>query len=110
MYRCGEFMARAYAMIVQKELHKYFYLLNAAERRRLADRCRTSSKHIQNIIYGAACSPGLAVEIDKASGGLVPFDRLCKNVDWNYVRKSTPCTKQRKTVDVEEPHCAGVTQ
>lgn len=72
------------------ELKNFFMAMTMAEREAFARRCGTSRAHVTNVAYKTKpCSPKLAVEIDRESGGVVSCDTLSSDVDWDWVRRSS---------------------
>jgi len=72
------------------QLKKFMAPLSAEERDKFAKRCGTSRGHLQNIMYGKACAPELALLIEKESGGAVRVESLCPNVEWSYLQNRFP--------------------
>lgn len=52
-----------------------------------AARCGTSLGYLKLVMYGNRnCSAGLAISIDRESGGVISCDDLCPDVDFDYIR------------------------
>ena len=73
------------------DLKTYFQSLDLPGRQSFADRCGTTVKHLTNIGYGyKTCGESLAINIERESGGAVRCEELRSDVDWAYLRNSTP--------------------
>ncbi|MBV2181709.1 MAG: helix-turn-helix domain-containing protein [Castellaniella sp.] len=49
--------------------------------------CDTTVGYLRQVAYGnRQCSASLAIAIDRESAGRVPFEDLCPDADWAYVR------------------------
>jgi DNA-binding transcriptional regulator YdaS (Cro superfamily) len=74
------------------DLKDYFLPLDSEARQDFASRCKTTVKQLQNICTnGRVCSPELAINIERESGGKVPVERMAPiakriRVDWAYIR------------------------
>lgn len=56
------------------------------EREEFAVRIGTTYKHLQQIAYGnRPCNPVYAVNIDRETGGQVPMQEMCPEIDWDHV-------------------------
>lgn len=66
---------------------KNFYIsMSVSDRQRFAERCGTTVGQLRNIAYGRSCGEKLAVDIEKASNGVVRCEDLRPDVDWAYLR------------------------
>lgn len=111
--------AKAFAIVMAMDtFHSFFKRLSKDERKAFAESAGTSVAYLWQIIYGQRrCSEALAIEISKASGGVVRFDALCPDVDWEYVRRSLQSiakskpniVEQVETVDDVQPPTGGKT-
>lgn len=53
----------------------------------LAEKMDTTTGQLRQIAYGNRnCSPRLAVELDKYSGGVLSMVQLAPNLDWDHIR------------------------
>jgi DNA-binding transcriptional regulator YdaS (Cro superfamily) len=69
--------------------HAYFKAMSKDERQAFADRVDTSVAYLWQIIYKQRrCNESLAIEIEKASNGVVRVENLRPDVDWAYIRAS----------------------
>lgn len=67
----------------------YWRTLDRTGREQLAKQCGTSANHLRNIAYGQkTCGEGLAVALERETGGRVRCEDLRPDVDWNYLRTS----------------------
>ncbi len=70
------------------ELRDFFLALSTDERDVFASKCGTTTGHIKHIYSGnRTCSERIAIEMDKYSSGAVSCDKLCPDMDFNYLRK-----------------------
>lgn len=68
-------------------LRAYLKSLSHTERTAFARRCRTTFGYLRKaIIVGNKLGGGLAVAIDRESGGAVRCEVLRPDIDWSYVR------------------------
>lgn len=72
------------------------YLMNDSmsieDRRDFARRCGVAWGSIKNVMDGhSACGEGLAIAIDRESGGKVPVEYMRPDIDWAYLRGSGSC-------------------
>lgn len=74
-------------------LREYLFGMALAEREDFARRCGTSARHLQNIVYGKTCGETLAINIERESGGAVRCEDLRPDVDWAYLRGTSPAEK-----------------
>lgn len=74
-------------------LREYLFGMALAERKAFAERCGTSVRHLQNIVYGKTCGETLAINIERESGGAVRCEDLRPDVDWAYLRGTAPAEK-----------------
>lgn len=71
--------------MVLMELHAYYSALPAEERAELANACKTTVGHLQNIAYGLRkASATLAVAIERATSGAVTRRDLRPD-DWHLI-------------------------
>lgn len=79
------------------DIKTYVMSLAPDERRQFADRCGTSLGHLRNIGYGfRTCADGLAIAIERESGGAVTVEELSPDTDWAYIRNSKrPMVRKR---------------
>lgn len=69
------------------DLKAYLFTLSVQRRHDFAERCGTSYPHLRNIAYGLKpCGEGLAVNVERESGGAVRCESLRPDVDWAYLR------------------------
>ncbi|MGJ8516611.1 transcriptional regulator [Carnimonas bestiolae] len=70
-------------------LKEYLSELGKVGRKVMAQRCGTSPQYLYQLSLGnRTASPRLAIEIEKASGGVITCESLCPDVDWEYLRKN----------------------
>ena len=70
-------------------LLEFLKSLDAAARAAFADKCGTSIDYLFQIAYGKRQPKvGLAVAIERESGGQVGCEKLLPGVDWKYLRGS----------------------
>ena len=66
-------------------LHTYLFSLPKEDRVKLADGCKTSVGHLNNVSYGyKAASPALSVLIEKMTNGAVTRKSMRPN-DWRSI-------------------------
>lgn len=76
-------------------LKTYLSGLTLKERDAFAARVGTSAGHLRNMSYGyRTCAETLAIEIERASDGVVTCEELCPQADWAYVRGTRVQRKQ----------------
>jgi DNA-binding transcriptional regulator YdaS (Cro superfamily) len=64
--------------------HTYLFSLSKEDRVKLADGCKTSVGHLNNVSYGKSASPALSVLIEKMSNGAVTRKSMRPN-DWSLI-------------------------
>ncbi len=70
-------------------LKTYLFSMPVADRVKWAARCGTTYPHLRNVAYGQKpCSPVLAINVERESGGAVRCEDLRPDVDWGYLRNS----------------------
>jgi DNA-binding transcriptional regulator YdaS (Cro superfamily) len=80
------------------DLKTYLSTLTLDERATFAAACGSTAGHLRNIGYGdRLCRESLAIEIEKATNGLVTCEELRPDVDWAYVRGSAAMQEGRKS-------------
>lgn len=64
--------------------------LSHEEKKFFAERCGTSVGYLKQVGYGNKnCGGGLAICIERESGGLVTCEEICPvGVDWQYIRNA----------------------
>lgn len=73
------------------DLKEYLSGLTVADRESLADRCGTTIGHLRNVSYGyRPCGESLAIAIERESSGAVRCEDLRPDVDWEYLRGTSP--------------------
>lgn len=73
------------------ELKAFLETMSLEQRDAFASRCNTSAGHLRNISYGyKTCGEKLAIEIERESEGVVPCEALRPDVDWAYLRSTSP--------------------
>jgi DNA-binding transcriptional regulator YdaS (Cro superfamily) len=76
------------------DLKAFLETLTLKERDAFAARCQTSAAHLRNVSYGyRPCAEKLAIAIEKESGRAVTCERLRPDVDWAYLRGTSPRPK-----------------
>ena len=69
----------------------YIKRLNKSDLDALADRCVTSAGQIKQVAYGnRRASAGLAVSLERETGGEVSCESLRPDIDWSYLRGTRP--------------------
>lgn len=69
------------------DLKTYFLGLPVDQRASFAERCGVAAGHLRNIAYGSrSCTEGVAIAIERESGGAVTCEALCPGTDWAYLR------------------------
>ncbi len=69
------------------DLKTYLAELTPDARKAFADACGTSVGHLRNIGYGIkSCAEGLAIQIERNTGGKVVCETLRPDVDWAFLR------------------------
>jgi DNA-binding transcriptional regulator YdaS (Cro superfamily) len=72
-------------------LREYIKPLKKPELEQFALRCGTSAGQIKQVAYGhRRASAGLAVKIDRETGGAVSCEEMRSDIDWAYLRGSNP--------------------
>lgn len=70
-----------------ESLKKYLAEMTPEDRKTFAKKCGTTLGNLHQVIYvNKKCGAGLAIEIEKASKGVVACDDLCSGVDFGYLR------------------------
>lgn len=70
-------------------LHEYIKQLGKVELEAFAARCRTSVGQLKQVAYKhRRPNAGLAIDIERESGGAVTCEELRADVDWAYLRSS----------------------
>lgn len=81
------------------ELKPYLETMSLEQREAFAARCGTSAGHLRNISYGyKPCGEGLAINVERESDGTVTCEELRPDVDWAYLRSTSPKRKSGKGV------------
>lgn len=79
------------------ELKTYLETMTLEQREAFAARCSTSAGHLRNISYGyKPAGEKLAIDIERESEGAVPCESLRPDVDWEYLRSTSPRRKPGK--------------
>lgn len=69
----------------------YFKGLGAEGQNDLAARCKTSAGYLKLVAYGhKTIGEGLAVEVERETGGAIRCEDLRPDVDWEYIRSTKP--------------------
>lgn len=69
------------------ELKQYLDELGPEGRAAFANRCGAAVGHLLNVAGGhKRCGEGLAINIERESGGIVKCESLRSDVDWAYLR------------------------
>lgn len=72
-------------------LREYIKPLKKPELEQFASRCGTSVGQIKQVAYGhRRASAGLAVRIDRETGGAVRCEEMRPDIDWAYLRGNCP--------------------
>lgn len=72
-------------------LREYIKPLKKPELEQFAARCGTSAGQIKQVAYGhRRASAGLAVSIDRETGGTVSCEEMRSDIDWAYLRGNRP--------------------
>ena len=70
-------------------LHEYIKLLDKATLSDLAIRCGTTVGQLRQIAYqNRRANGGLAVSIERETGGAIKCEQLRPDIDWAYLRGS----------------------
>lgn len=70
-----------------EELLDFLNAQSVEDQRAFAARCDTSVGYLRQVGYGQRrCSASLAIAIDRESGGVISFESLCPDANWEYVR------------------------
>ena len=74
-----------------KKLLSYLNELPPPDRGAFASRCGTSFDYLRQIGYGnRVCREALAINIERESSRAVTCEELRPDVDWAYIRASSP--------------------
>lgn len=78
-----------------QKLLTYLNSLAKAERASFVERCGTSEGYLRKAISkGQRLGEGLCISIDRESSSAVRCEELRPDVDWAYLRDSTPTTQE----------------
>lgn len=91
----------------------YFMRLAVPQRDAFAARCGTSRGHLTNCAYNLKpCSPELAIQIERESGGRVRVESIRPDVDWKVIRRCAciPCKTRKGNRGEREAHPVTVDQ
>ena len=73
------------------DLKTYLFSLPMAERIRFGERCGTTYAHLRNVAYAQKpCGESLAINVERESRGAVRCEDLRPDVDWGYMRGTSP--------------------
>lgn len=79
------------------DLKTYLFGLPMDRRVKFAERCGTTYAHLRNVSYGQKpCGESLAINVERESGGAVRCEGLRPDVDWAYLRGTSPANAQRE--------------
>lgn len=71
-------------------LHAYIKKLDRDELDQFANRCKTTAGQLKQVAYGnRRAGAGLAVNLDRETGGQVTCEELRPDIDWAYLRQRT---------------------
>lgn len=71
-------------------LHEYIRGLEREALYSLANRCRTSVGQLKQVAYGnRRAGAGLAVDIERETGGAITCEQLRADIDWAFVRSTS---------------------
>ena len=67
----------------------FYFQMTKAERNSFAERCKTTTGHLQNVAYGyKEAGESLCINIERESDGQVRCETLRGDVDWAVLRNS----------------------
>jgi DNA-binding transcriptional regulator YdaS (Cro superfamily) len=70
-------------------LSEYLKTMDKEELEAFACRCGTSVGQLKQVAYGnRRASAGLAVGLDRESGGVIRCEALRPDIDWAYLRQA----------------------
>jgi DNA-binding transcriptional regulator YdaS (Cro superfamily) len=76
------------------DLLTYIKTLDLAGREAFAEGCSTSVGYLKQVAYGnKQCGESLAINIERESRRVVTCEELRPDVDWAYLRGSSPATR-----------------
>lgn len=79
-----------------KKLLIYLNSLPMIDRDAFAERCGASFDYLRQIGYGnRRCREAIAISIERESGRAITCEELRPDVDWAYIRASTPTTESK---------------
>lgn len=72
-------------------LKEYIKPLSRKDREKFAKRCETSIGMLSQVAYGhRRAGESLAINIERETNGVVRCEELRPDVDWNYLRNTSP--------------------
>ena len=72
-------------------LDEYLKPLSSKDKKAFAERCGTSWNYMKHIISGVRTpKAALAINIERETGGQVRCETLLPDVDWEYLRNTSP--------------------
>lgn len=74
---------------------KYWNSLTTKQKEALAADVGATYHYVKVIAYGREPSLSLALAIDEATEGRVPFYELCPSFDWNTIRRRLSSFRQQ---------------
>lgn len=78
------------------KLIDYLNAIPVEARDPFAKRCGTSFNYLRQVAYGnRPCPEKLAVNLERETNRLFLCEQLCPDVDWAFIRSTTPATRRR---------------
>jgi DNA-binding transcriptional regulator YdaS (Cro superfamily) len=76
-------------MEVSMTLSEYLKTMDKEGLEAFASRCGTSVGQLKQVAYGnRRAGAGLAVSLDRETGGVIPCEALRPDIDWGYLRQA----------------------
>jgi len=70
-------------------LSEYLKTMDKEGLEAFASRCGTSVGQLKQVAYGnRRAGAGLAVSLDRETGGVIPCEALRPDIDWGYLRQA----------------------
>jgi DNA-binding transcriptional regulator YdaS (Cro superfamily) len=71
-------------------LHEYLRRISKADRAKLAAEVGYHENTLVNVSNGSkSCSAGLAIELERATRGVLRVEDICPAIDWSVIRGKT---------------------
>lgn len=79
------------------QLKSYLMSMPLSDREDFAKRCETTWPFLRNVMYGQrSAGEKLCISIERESGGAVHCEDLRPDVDWAYLRGTSPELAQQE--------------